>query len=391
MNQHSFDFAVIGLGALGSAALWQLSKSGKKVLGIDQFSPPHTMGSSHGETRITRLAVGEGADFVPLVMRSHEIWREIKTITDIQIMHQVGGLLMDSGGSAWSKHGSEGFFNRTVKFAGQMGIPHEVWDQKKLVSQFPEFNLESSGMAYFEPSAGYLIPELAVKTQIQLAEKNNAIVKTHTKVLGIAPSNGGVSIQTNQGEFWAERVVLSTGAWVKDFLPPSHKTHFKICRQILHWLPIENDTFANGKMPVFMWGFGKGAEDFIYGFPSLDGRTVKVASESFRESKHPDTLSRDVSVEEQQHFIREKIAGRLNFVTPDVKESKVCIYTMTEDSYFVVDALPDFPEVIVASPCSGHGFKHSSGLGEAIAQQMTRGESSIDLTPFKWKGEEKVN
>lgn len=391
MNQHSFDFAVIGLGALGSAALWQLSKSGKKVLGIDQFSPPHTMGSSHGETRITRLAVGEGADFVPLVMRSHEIWQEIKAMTGIQIMHQVGGLLMDSGGNTWSKHGSEGFFNRTVKFAKQMGIPHEVWDQKKLVSHFPEFNLEPSGMAYFEPSAGYLIPELAVKTQIQLAEKNNAIVKTHTKVLRITPSNGGVSIHTNQGEFWAERVVLSTGAWVKDFLPPSHKTHFKICRQILHWLPIENGKFANGKMPVFMWGFGKGAEDFIYGFPSLDGRTVKVASESFRESKHPDTLSRDVSVEEQQHFIREKIAGRLNFVTPEVKESKVCIYTMTEDSYFVVDALPDFPEVIVASPCSGHGFKHSAGLGEAIAQRMTRGESSIDLNPFKWKGEEKVN
>ena len=134
-----------------------------------------------------------------------------------------------------------------------------------------------------------------------------------------------------------------------------------------------------------MWGFGKGAEDFIYGFPSLDGRTVKVASESFRESKHPDTLSRDVSVEEQQHFIREKIAGRLNFVTPEVKESKVCIYTMTEDSYFVVDALPDFPEVIVASPCSGHGFKHSAGLGEAIAQRLIHGISKIDLGSFSWK------
>jgi sarcosine oxidase len=385
MIQQQFDFAVIGLGALGSAALWQLSKSGKKVLGIDQFAPPHTMGSSHGETRITRLAVGEGADFVPLVMRSHEIWQEIKAQTGTQIMHQVGGLLLDSGGSAWSKHGSEGFFNRTVKFAGQMGIPHEVWDQEKLVSHFPEFNLEPSGMAYFEPSAGYLLPELAVKTQIQLAEKNNAVVKTHTKVLGIAPSNGGVSIHTNQGNFWAERVLLSAGPWVKDFLPPSHRPQFKICRQILHWLPIQSGRFQNGKMPVYIWGFGKGPEDLIYGFPSLDGKMVKVASESFRESSHPDTLSREVSQEEQVDFVREKILGRLNFVQPSVSESKVCIYTVTEDSYFVVDALPDFPEVIVTSPCSGHGFKHSAGLGEAIAKQLTLGKSEIDLNPFKWK------
>jgi sarcosine oxidase len=386
MNQQSFDFAVIGLGALGSAALWQLSKSGKKVLGIDQFSPPHTMGSSHGETRITRLAVGEGADFVPLVMRSHEIWQEIKSMTGIQIMYQVGGLLLDSGGDTWSKHGSEGFFNRTVKFAEQMGISHEVWDQKKLIGQFPEFNLEPSGVAYFEPSAGYLIPELAIKTQIGLAERNDAVIKTHTKVLGIAPTNGGVSIHTNQGDFWAERVLLSAGSWVKDFLPPSHRSQFKICRQILHWLPVENGKFENGKIPVFMWGFGKGAEDFIYGFPSLDGKTVKVASESFKESKHPDTLSREVSSEEQVDFVREKIEGRLNFLQPRVKESKVCVYTVTNDSYFVVDELPDFPEVIVASPCSGHGFKHSAGLGEAIAQQMTLGESRIDLRPFRWKG-----
>jgi sarcosine oxidase len=386
MNQQSFDFAVIGLGALGSAALWQLSKSGKKVLGIDQFSPPHTMGSSHGETRITRLAVGEGADFVPLVMRSHEIWQEIKSMTGIQIMYQVGGLLLDSGGDTWSKHGSEGFFNRTVKFAEQMGISHEVWAQKKLIGKFPEFNLEPSGVAYFEPSAGYLIPELAIKTQIGLAERNDAVIKTHTKVLGIAPTNGGVSIHTNQGAFWAERVLLSAGSWVKDFLPPSHRSQFKICRQILHWLPVESGKFENGKIPVFMWGFGKGAEDFIYGFPSLDGKTVKVASESFKESKHPDTLSREVSSEEQVDFVREKIEGRLNFLQPRVKESKVCVYTVTNDSYFVVDELPDFPEVIVASPCSGHGFKHSAGLGEAIAQQMTLGESRIDLRPFRWKG-----
>ncbi|MFD2201735.1 N-methyl-L-tryptophan oxidase [Shivajiella indica] len=386
MKRNVFDIAVIGLGALGASTLWQLSKSGRNILGIDQFAPPHTMGSSHGETRITRLAVGEGMDFIPVVMRSHEIWKEIETITGKEIMTTTGGLLFDSGGKSWSKHGSEGFFKRTVNFAQEAGIDHEVFDAGELKKRFSEFNLEERGTVYYEPSAGFLRPELAISTQLHLAEKNKAAIKTHTKVLSISPlSEGGVKIMTNQGEFEAERAVISAGAWIKDFLPPTGKSHFKICRQILHWLPIKDKAFTLGKTPIFMWGFGEGAEDFIYGFPSLDGKSVKMASESFIERNHPDTLSREVSKEEEEKFLLEKIANRFNLIEKKVIESKVCIYTVTPDSYFVVDSLPDFPEVMVASACSGHGFKHSAGLGEAIADKLLGKNTRFDLSPFKWK------
>lgn len=386
MKRNVFDIAVIGLGALGASTLWQLSKSGKNVLGIDQFAPPHTMGSSHGETRITRLAVGEGMDFVPIVKRSHEIWKDIESKTGKEIMTTTGGLLFDSGGKSWSKHGSEGFFKRTVHFAEEAGIPHEVFDATELRRRFSEFNLEDSGTVYYEPSAGFLSPELAISTQLQLAEQLGATIKTHTKVLGIAPlPGGGVMIRTNQGEFEAGRAVISAGAWVKDFLPPQEKSQFKICRQILHWLPKQGDHFRMGKTPVFMWGFGPQAEDFIYGFPSLDGQSVKLASESFVEKHHPDTLSRTVTAEEQASFLEEKIAGRFNHLERKVLQSKVCIYTVTADSYFVVDALPDFPEVMVASACSGHGFKHSAGLGEAIAQSLLGKKPIVSLLPFSWE------
>jgi len=379
-----FDVAVIGLGALGSSSLWQLSKTGKRVLGIDQFSPPHTMGSSHGETRITRLAVGEGMDFVPIVMRSHEIWKEIEAITGQEIMTTTGGLLFDSGGKSWSKHGSEGFFKRTVKFAQEGNIPYEVFDSNELNRRFSEFNLEESGSVYYEPSAGFLRPELAISTQIQLAEQNNAVIKTHTQVLGITPlEGGGIKIITNQGIYEAGRAVICAGAWVKDFLSPLEKSHFKICRQILHWMPKEGNAFSLGKMPVYMWGFGEGAEDFIYGFPSLDGQSVKMASESFIERNHPDTLSREVSLEEENAFLKEKISNRFNHLKKEVIQSKVCIYTVTPDSYFVVDDMPDFPEVLVASACSGHGFKHSAGLGEAIAERLLEREARFSLNPFR--------
>ncbi|EOZ96006.1 Sarcosine oxidase [Indibacter alkaliphilus LW1] len=381
----TYDIAVIGLGALGSSALWQLSKSGKSILGLDQFSPPHDMGSSHGESRITRLAVGEGMDFVPVVKRSHEIWRELESLTGKKIMHTTGGLLFDSGLESWSKHGSEGFFDRTLRFAQQGNTPHEILNSEEVKRRFGAFDLESTGRAYFEPSAGYILPELAIKSQLQLAEKNSAVIKTHTKVQGIQPSVEGVAIHTNHGIFEVGKVLLSAGSWIKDFLPPFHKSQFKICRQVLHWMPVKQGNFELDKTPVYMWGFGSGSEDFIYGFPSLDGKTVKMASESFHESNHPDTVNRQVSLEEQELFLEGKVADRFIGVDKKIVKSKVCIYTVTSDSNFVVDELPDFPEVLVASACSGHGFKHSAGLGEAIAQKLLNQKSEIDLSPFQWK------
>jgi sarcosine oxidase len=383
--RNSFDVAVIGLGAMGASTLWQLSKSGKSILGIDQFAPPHKMGSSTGESRITRLAVGEGMDFVPIVKRSHEIWGEIKNITGTEIMTTTGGLLFDSGGKGWSKHGSEGFFDRTLKFAKEAAVDHEVFGCEELKRRFPEFNLEEEGRAYFEPTAGLLRPELAISTQLRLAEKNQATIKTHIQLISLAPlPSGGVLIRTNQGNYEAGRVLLSAGAWVKDFLPEEGKQMFKVCRQILHWVPLKSS--STGNTPVFMWGFGPNAEDFIYGFPTFDGQSVKVASESFVESRHPDLIRRDVDPKEQEDFIRQKLANRFNHLDHRVLRSEVCMYTLTPDARFVVDELPDFPEVLVASACSGHGFKHSAGLGEAIAMKLLGKEAMVDLGVFRWKG-----
>ncbi|UJP66010.1 N-methyl-L-tryptophan oxidase [Mongoliitalea daihaiensis] len=385
MNITTVDIAVIGLGAVGAATLYQLSKHGKKILGVDQFAPPHELGSTHGETRISRLAVGEGFDFIPLVQRSHEIWQEIQQATDEKLFYQIGGILMDSGNQAWAKHGSEGFFERTVNFARRADIPYEVFDNKELKKRFREFNLEDTGQVYFEPSAGYVVPELAVASQLSLATKQGAAIKTHTKVLGLKPiSGGGVIIETNQGVIEAGQVSISVGAWVKDFVPAFYRSHFKICRQVLHWLPIKPGYFKNTTCPVYMWGFGPNAEDFIYGFPSLDGVSVKMASESFIASHHADTIQRSVSEEEKENFLSKKLTGKFNGIDPSILRSKTCLYTVTPDSNFVVDRLPDFPEVLVSSACSGHGFKHSAGLGEAIANNLLGIDSMLSIKAFHW-------
>lgn len=372
METQTFDVAVIGLGAVGSATLYQLSKTGLKVIGIDRYEPPHTMGSSHGETRITRLAVGEGEEYVALAKRSHEIWEEIESLSGQKIKTRTGGLLIDSGENPWSKHGSEGFWDRTVRFARNQQVEHRIPDLEEVQSRFPAFQMPSTGKVYQEKEAGFLRPELAIETQVELAKKNGAQVSTSSPVLSIQEQRGSFVIQMENTQVICRKVILSAGGWIKDFIPEREKSKFKICRQVLHWLEIENGITDWTKYPVWMWGFGPHPEDFIYGFPSLDGLTVKMASESFVDVGHPDQLIREVSAEEQEMFWESKVQGKIKGLKKNFIKSTVCFYTVTEDARFVMEPMDGNPNFLWVSACSGHGFKHSAALGEVLANRILK-------------------
>lgn len=378
MIPRKFDAVVIGLGAVGSAALFQLSKSKISVLGIDRFDPPHKMGSSHGETRITRLAVGESEAYVPIVMRSHEIWREIEKLSNSSIFTQCGGVLLDSGESPWSKHGSEGFLRRTIGFAEKYGIKHQLLNSQQCQESYPLFQLEKGGSCYYEPSAGYLLPEKAILTQLDLAEKNGAKILRNSPVLSISKqTDGRIKVIFEGGELLADVVINCSGGWIKDFVSDEEKSKFKICRQVLHWIKTTSDSWRDS--PVFMWGIGPDPEDFIYGFPSIDGETIKVATESFESVDHPDQVNREVSLSEQQLFWDEKINNRISGLKPDFLKSEVCFYTVTPDAKFVVTNNPEIPNEWIVSACSGHGFKHSAALGEYLADLVLERPTRFQL------------
>jgi len=364
------DIAVVGLGAVGSASLYFLSKSGKKVIGLDRFDPPHFMGSSHGETRITRLAVGEGEEYVEYAKRSQEIWRELETETQIQLLDPCGGILMDSGTTPWGKHGGDGFFQKTVDIAKSSQIPHLIWNPSELKAKYPQFLLEEAGNAYIEPSAGIVFPERIIQTQLELATKNGAEIKVYSPVNSISIKNGSVILDLKEYQFEAKKVLISAGGWIKDFLPKEEKLGYKICRQVLHWMEIESDCSYFNRSPVFMWGFGKNPEDFIYGFPTQDVRSIKMASESFVETSHPNNLDRSVSKGEQEIFWNEKVKGRFLGLTGKFLKSEVCFYTVRKDSKFVIQPLSSVPGTLMVSACSGHGFKHSAALGEELAERI---------------------
>lgn len=369
MEFRDFEVIVIGLGAVGSASLYQLSKAGVSVLGIDRFDPPHRLGSSHGETRITRLAVGESDAYVPMVKRSHEIWREIEAMTGNAIFTECGGVLLDSGKTPWAKHGVDGFFKSTVTIADQFGIAHQTMSSDQLKMKYPLLQLEEEGTAYFEYSAGYLRPEAAIQAQINLAEMNGAIVLRNSRVLQVKKRfDSKVQVEIEGESLVADVVINCTGGWIKDFLSQTYRSKFKICRQILHWVKIDQEDWKD--YPVFMWGHGPNPEDFIYGFPSLDGISIKMATESFEAVDHPDQIIRDVGEEEQQKFWKEQVEPRFGGLKPEFLKSEVCFYTVSEDAKFFIQKNVDNEQEWMVSACSGHGFKHSAALGEYLADRI---------------------
>ena len=378
------DVVVVGLGAVGSAALHRLAGAGARAVGIDRFHPPHDQGSSHGESRITRLAVGEGAAYAPLVRRSHEIWRELEAASGESLLLQTGGLVMGPREGGASHHGKDDFVRRTIAVATQHAIPHEVLDATAIASRFPQFELQGDEIACFEPSAGLVFPERCIATQLRLATGLGAQVYGGERVTSVVETSAGVAVHTDRRVLHAARVILTAGPWLPDLAGGRLREVASVYRQTLHWFAVHDPAeYAPGRFPVFIWMHGASETDYFYGFPVLPGtRSVKVATEQYAEAVDPDTVDRAVPAAESAEVFQQHVAGRLRRVTADVQRSAACLYTVTPDRGFIIDALPGRSGVLMASACSGHGFKHSAAVGELLASQAIAA-SSARAEPFR--------
>jgi sarcosine oxidase len=394
-----YDVIVVGLGALGAATLYQLSQRGARVLGIDQFAPPHDQGSSHGDSRITRLAVGEGDEYVPFVQRSHAIWRELEARTGKPLMTTTGGLILAPQGRVAEHHGKPDFVRRTIACAQRFGIAHEVLDAAGIRQRFPQFHLQGDEIGYFEHEAGFVRPEDAIGAQLAVARASGAQTRTGERVQAVEPIGNGngnavrVRVRTDTASFTADRVVVAAGAWLPEFLGKQARADwaawqadFAVHRQVMHWFDTGSAAadFAPGRFPIFIWMFGDGQEDYMYGFPSSDPAqpALKVATEQYVATTTPDTIERTVGPEESAAMYRDRVAGRFPQIDGRALKARACMYTVTPDRRFVIDALDGLPNVLIASACSGHGFKHSAGLGDAIADHVLGRQSTLDLSPF---------
>ena len=353
-----------------------------KALGLDRFSPPHDHGSSHGDTRITRLAVGEGDQYVQFARRSHEIWRELEAATGRTLLQSVGGLIYGFASGRTQAHGAADFLETTINVARRHGIKHELLDASTLGRRFPQFHWRGDETGYFEHEAGFVHPESCIAAQLEMARRLGAEIHADEQAVEWKVSGDGVEVTTNRSRYETSHLILTAGAWLPK-LVPELASRARIFRQVLFWFEPDgpHELFTPVHMPVYIRVPDDGSEMF-YGFPAIDGPGggMKIAGEQFDRTTTPDEMQREVSASEMaaMHAVA---SPRLRISSRCVR-AVACKYTVTPDFHFVIDQHPDTERVWFASACSGHGFKHSAAVGEALAEVTVAGRTRFDLSAF---------
>lgn len=380
------DAIVVGLGAVGSAAIYQLSKQTPNVLGLDQFAPPHTLGSTHGDTRITRQAIGEGTHFVPLALRSYQIWRDLEKLSNESLLTLTGGLFVGQQNSSVQTRNKTGWLDTTIQAAGQFSIPHRILDLSALRREFPPFQFDPNDVGYYEPEAGFLHPERCVSVQLEQARIHGATIRTNERMLSFQSTRAGITIQTDQATYHTQKLILTTGAWLTESLRDTpYANLLRVYRQVLYWFDIQNNyaQYTPDKMPVFIF-----SDRDVYGFPAVNGPNggLKLATETYAHPTSPQHVNRMVSSAETNLMYDHFVAPLLPDLNPVCVKSAVCLYTMTPNGDFVIDQHPAYPNVLLASACSGHGFKHSAAVGQVLAELALSGRTEFDTSSFQLAG-----
>ncbi len=380
-----FDAIVLGLGAVGSAAVYQLRKRGATVLGLDRFKPPHEFGSTHGESRITRIACGEGLEYSAFAIRSHEIWRELEKETGAQLLTQNGLVVISGEGSRALQHDKQNFFEITVEAAKAAGIDYRVLSGAEAARQYPVFKFEARDRVYHDTSSGFVRPEACIEAQLQIAQRNGATLRYHEPVLDFQDGEL-ITVRTQSDSYQAKSLVLALGPWLPTFLPSPFAGRLQVMRQVMYWFPIRADyadreAYTAERMPVFIWQLP--APQAVYGFPAIDGVAtgLKIGTEQYLRSTDPEAVDRTVSPEETREMYETYVAPYFDGVSGNALRAKVCLYTVAPGSRFIIDRLGR-GNVVFASACSGHGFKHSAAVGELLAR-MALGERHQDISHFR--------
>jgi sarcosine oxidase len=373
--QNTYDVIVIGLGGMGSAAAYQLARRGTRVLGLERFGPAHNQGSSHGKSRIIRQAYFEDPAYVPLLLRAYELWEELDRTTAESLLTITGGLMIGPPDSA--------VISGAQLSAQTHNLPHELLDAAEIRRRFPPFNVPNETIGLYEHRAGFLHPEATVQAHLDQAAHSGAALHFHESAeRWEATPGGGVRVTTARGVYEAERVVIAAGAWAPQLLGELGLP-LTVERQVLYWFepPGGREPFGVGRFPIYIWEHAPG--DMLYGFPAQDGPPggVKIAFFYRGAPTAPDQVERSVRPEEIAEM-RAALARCIPSLNGTLLETATCLYTLTPDQHFIIAPHPQLPQVIIASPCSGHGYKFASVIGEILADLAMTGSTRHPIALF---------
>jgi sarcosine oxidase len=361
-----FDAVVVGCGANGSSASYSLTKRGFKVLALEQFQLAHDRGSSHGRTRIIRLAYHEDPRYVPLLRRAFSAWRELERNYGKELLRMTGCLTVGEEGGE--------IVSGVLASAKAHGLPHRKLAAREAEDEFPAFKIADGRTAVFEENAGLLFPEECIRAFVGLAEALGCEFRFSEQVTGWNQDGDGVVVQTARETYSADRIVLCAGPWMGrltgGLLP------LKVERQVPFWFSSGgNPRFSAEEMPVFIMEEDNGE---FYGVPDV-GHGVKVGRHHGGESVDPDAVKREVTKEDAAP-VEEFVSKRLPALARPHDSAITCLYTNTPDLNFVVGIHPEAPSATIVSACSGHGFKFASVMGEVVADLATSGKTAYDIS-----------
>lgn len=367
-----FDCIVVGVGGMGSAALYQLARRGRRVLGLERFDIPHDLGSSHGITRIIRLAYYEDPSYVPLLRRAYELWRDLERAAGERLLHLTGSIDAGPPGSA--------VFEGSLRSCLEHGLPHEVLTSAELHRRFPGYRLPADTLALLQPEGGFLLPERCIVAHVLAAQALGAEVHGREQVLEWEPRGDGVRVRTDRGSYEAGRLVLTAGPWAATLVPRLAGLAVPE-RQVLAWFqPHRPDLFLPERFPVFNLLVAEGR---FYGFPIFAVPGFKIGRyHHLGERVDPDQVDRACHPRDE-----EPLRACTQRYFPDASGPtmglKVCFFTNSPDEHFIIDLHPGYPQVVLAAGFSGHGFKFCSVVGEILADLSDQQRTRHDIRLFR--------
>ena len=369
----AIDVAVIGLGAMGSAALYHLALRGQRVIGLEQATPAHAGGSSHGESRIIRMAYFEHPSYVPLLRSAYAAWRDLEQRTGQRLLTVTGILEAGCPGSQ--------IVSGSLASSQLHDLPHELLTGQQINARFPAFALPADWSGVFQPDGGYLRPELAIETEIAAAKAHGADVRLGSQVRAIDPSGRGVRVTLTDGtRIDAGAAIVAAGPWIGE-LAPALAPHLKLTRQVLAWFdPARPADVAPGRFPIFIL---ETPDDAVYGFPDIAGTGVKAASHIEGRTLTNAASARQDATATDARQVLDVLEPYVPAAAGPVRAMTTCIYTRTPDQDFILDAMPGHPQILLASPCSGHGFKFSILIGQILADLALTGSTDHDISRFQ--------
>jgi sarcosine oxidase len=352
--------------------VYHLARRGRRVLGLERYNVPHEMGSSHGITRIIRLAYYEHPSYLPLLRRAYELWRELE--------RQVGEQLLFITGSLDAGPPDSPVFNGSRNSCELYDLPHEVLTGQELNRRFPGYRMPAQTMAVFQPDGGFLTPERCIVAHVVAAQADGADVHAREPVLDWEPLPAGVRVRTERGVYEGERLVIAAGAWMSKLVEPLKRLTVPE-RQVLGWFqPLRPELFLPARFPVFNLLAEEGR---YYGLPVYGVPGFKVGRyHHLAEAVDPDGVDRECHPRDEQ-ILRAFTERYFPDAAGPTMALRACLFTNTPDEHFVLDLHPDFPQVCIASPCSGHGFKFCSVVGEILADLAEHGQTRHDISMFR--------